>query len=595
MPVAQEGPDRLGDSSEAPSLTFPKLTVAESRSHFDRLLGALDGQILTRSSMDALMQFLQSSKNHPEAANFQKFCRWLGPQKTTDDILLALAELLRDKIHDSVLPPEQWDVIWRFLVFRGEGDRVQSVLGEAWDNIGSEHAMDRLLDHILAYTTDSPDKTHRILGVLSESRFMSSLPRTHPLWHRIYTRLSLNLNLLSFAGHFKRLNGFKLAEALLHYWALRMADADKIPEMLDFGNEHIYHYASSPRKDIKLVIRDFYKLQANIAAKTFPGREARALVNLLVVLQQHDFPCTLLAHELLQLLMAIRTGAFVWRVFSRMRGRTGLKVPARLAETVIKWLLSSPTSIGRKELGRAWKTFVWFSTVRLSSCPDLPLRMIESGQGNPWKIFYMLNRQPVTETVSPDLRPRVRMTLFPSHIDTAHRIADAWSSSPYQNSTIAFRRTWEVYRFLQDRGAPISAVLSRAMVRAGILRKMKERSGISVAQLAFVLDVVKRTEGEELARHLDRLIQSILSQNPRLGAKHPSAEPLTTENTMFMPRPMKKRWVKITARRNKFRPSVERSLDDWSDEQKVDAVLKDLAAFTEGHSMARKAIGSGLE
>ncbi|KAI7124776.1 hypothetical protein KC324_g17787 [Hortaea werneckii] len=91
-------------------------------------------------------------------------------------------------------------------------------------------------------------------------------------------------------------------------------------------------------------------------------------------------------------------------------------------------------------------------------------------------------------------------------IDLVHLIAYAYATQPHTSSRASFRRVWDCYRFLQDRGAPLAQLLSRSLVQAGLLRPLTERKFLPLEQTRFVLGLVSRLEGPQVAESLDRLV-----------------------------------------------------------------------------------------
>ncbi|KAI7538814.1 hypothetical protein KC317_g17669, partial [Hortaea werneckii] len=90
--------------------------------------------------------------------------------------------------------------------------------------------------------------------------------------------------------------------------------------------------------------------------------------------------------------------------------------------------------------------------------------------------------------------------------DLVHLIAYAYATQPQTSSRVSFRRVWDCYRFLQDRGAPLSQLLSRSLVQAGLLRPLQERKYLPLEQTRFVLGLVSKLEGPEVAQRLDHLV-----------------------------------------------------------------------------------------
>ncbi|KAI4718085.1 hypothetical protein E4T48_05661 [Aureobasidium sp. EXF-10727] len=78
------------------------------------------------------------------------------------------------------------------------------------------------------------------------------------------------------------------------------------------------------------------------------------------------------------------------------------------------------------------------------------------------------------------------------------------SKSPLLTSRMAFRK---------DRGAPLSSLMSRALVHAGVTRPLREGIWLSTEKFQWILTFVRRLEGDEVADSLDEAAFTLRSEN----------------------------------------------------------------------------------
>lgn len=99
----------------------------------------------------------------------------------------------------------------------------------------------------------------------------------------------------------------------------------------------------------------------------------------------------------------------------------------------------------------------------------------------------------------------IRCALAPSRIDMIHDTADLIAKSDHLSARDAFKHVFRCYQMLNDAGAPLDSRLSRAMVLTAVVRPMQSKQKVSNTLFRIVLGVVRRVEGEEIARQLDEM------------------------------------------------------------------------------------------
>ncbi|KAK4941283.1 hypothetical protein LTR28_008939, partial [Elasticomyces elasticus] len=121
-------------------------------------------------------------------------------------------------------------------------------------------------------------------------------------------------------------------------------------------------------------------------------------------------------------------------------------------------------------------------------------------------IFALLERPEYTNRLDPTIRAQDPNPLSHQRVNLVHLIAYKFANSPHIRPRVALRRVYECYRYLQDRRAPMFSLLSRAFVRAGVIRPLEEGRWVSTIWFRWALRFVRDLEGESVAEDLDRLV-----------------------------------------------------------------------------------------
>lgn len=154
----------------------------------------------------------------------------------------------------------------------------------------------------------------------------------------------------------------------------------------------------------------------------------------------------------------------------------------------------------------AARIFLAVPGIPLSAYPELPVVAVQEDRVHASLILAMLHRVCAEDLVTKEHRFRHTNPLRTKQIDIIHQTAAAWAKSTHINARTAFRRVWECYRFLQDRGARLSPLMSQALAEAGIVRAIKENGRMSIEQAHYVINVVERIEGRKKAAKLDQAV-----------------------------------------------------------------------------------------
>ncbi|KAL2441140.1 hypothetical protein ABEF94_013447 [Exophiala dermatitidis] len=85
-------------------------------------------------------------------------------------------------------------------------------------------------------------------------------------------------------------------------------------------------------------------------------------------------------------------------------------------------------------------------------------------------------------------------------LDLVNHLAVSFATSPVTSARAALRRVYWCYTFLHRYGGPVRPTVTRALWHVGVTRYGD--SGTSRTLLQWILSLIRRTEGEDVARHL---------------------------------------------------------------------------------------------
>ncbi|KAL2441143.1 hypothetical protein ABEF94_013509 [Exophiala dermatitidis] len=115
-------------------------------------------------------------------------------------------------------------------------------------------------------------------------------------------------------------------------------------------------------------------------------------------------------------------------------------------------------------------------------------------------------RQPKGSSSSPFSAPDSTsdfVATYPSSheaLDLVNHLAVSFATSPVTSVRAALRRVYWCYTFLHRYGGPVRPTVTRALWHVGVTRYGD--SGTSRTLLHWILSLIRRTEGEDVARHL---------------------------------------------------------------------------------------------
>lgn len=316
----------------------------------------------------------------------------------------------------------------------------------------------------------------------------------------VYAKLAIHFKMSDLAMHFKELKPAEIVDIMLRVWLplTKTKPPGKIESTVSKGYQEI-KLLQPDLKDpsvacLPIISRIFWAYNSDEKALC-------AWENLLRAYSRVRVRYDALATEVLAISQAIDPPRRVHDTFNRLRNSPRLAIPTSAGVSIVKYYLD-------KELPRrALSVFRETPSISITDVPELLASMIKDGSFRTNDIMELLLRQP--EKIPMEWRSGLKLDLNQEHVDLVHMIAYDTATASSLNPRAAFRHVWAFYRFLQDRGAPLQALMSRAMVQVGILRPLQEHLWIPDERLDYILSVVERIEGPEMrekvqdiARHM---------------------------------------------------------------------------------------------
>ncbi|KAK1817486.1 hypothetical protein LTR12_008127 [Friedmanniomyces endolithicus] len=487
----------------------PMKAIMASRTAFRDLLSS--HQHLEKMNKDAMQEtvaFLQSSKDERQAHNLLTLIQWLDKREIERDALHAMALCIRDKARLQTLQEDQFTPSLAFLLGRIEAETpiIEQSLAETLDALSASQRHSAVVELSRQSRATykggnrNPGAVRTLFRILDSCRSLQGSHAEHATWCQVYEQLGALLKPAALARHLCSLDRADMALVLRLYWVPRylLLDDGAAAESHDHGVFKRINLGSAARKATSAAIGH--------ESSSVSEEHTDPLIGLLVTLAKWTKGYAIFLQDLLDMLGAVQTRPEVWATFDSIRRHPELGIPATFAKTLVLYLTATGNPA---HLSLAWKVYEAVPSLSVMECIDFPLQLIEHGLGTPDRIFHLLNSKVGPEIVKPEFRETPRLALQPAQVDLAHLVAYAWAKQEHTSSRVAFRRVWEVYRFLQDRGAPLSPLMSRSLVRAGIAQPMQEGKNVSLAQVKYIIAIVQRLEGKEAAAYLDRLVWPI--------------------------------------------------------------------------------------
>ena len=501
-------------------LEVPKDPIETSRAGFEELLSARqDMAMLKTRDIEPLLAYLQSAENHPDARLTGRLLIWLQERQASGQSLLAFVNVVSEKLALGTITEGEMDVITQKLSKRQASYDLAVSLAASLPRTWAQEILARQTRRIL----DSEDATTRLetlrkwLACIDGSPLMKE--RHYCLdsrWTDVYAEISKHFKPSDLAEHFSTLPHHAVSWIILRHWVPLLASpsTSPTPDFVDlYASRRLRHYDGTMELPPHgLLEGDLKRLHQASRDESDPDKARSPLANLIQVLAERKLPHTAILEEVLAIYRQGGPPKTLRNIFLDIFDRPTMGVSTPLATSLAKHFMASG------EIEHARQIFEAVPTIPLSACFDLPLYLIEKRALPSWVVFIMLTRLTPQDTLGAEERTEHGSSLNQEHVDLVHLVAHACAKSPHISPRVAFRRVWECFRFLRDRTAPLDILMSRALVRAGISRYLAEGIRPSAKQVAYILDIVRKIEGLDIAKTLDseiyRLGQRLWREKP---------------------------------------------------------------------------------
>jgi hypothetical protein len=233
-----------------------------------------------------------------------------------------------------------------------------------------------------------------------------------------------------------------------------------------------------------------------------------AWVNLFKLLSKNKIDYTGWLSDLFQVLKDHKSPVWTYHLFAKLT-KNNVHIPYPVAVEVMRYFIDIKKTQWALDIFNRSKSTQW-----LSNIPELLFALIDSRvAGKTEVMFDLLNRPDYANSLPVNLRSTTKNPLSKERIQLVHHVAYALAKSPLLSSRMAFRQVRDCLNYLQDRGAPLSSLMSRALVHAGVTRPLRDGTWLSTEKFQWILPFVRRLEGDEVADGLDEAAFTFRSEN----------------------------------------------------------------------------------
>ncbi|EME77861.1 uncharacterized protein MYCFIDRAFT_179337 [Pseudocercospora fijiensis CIRAD86] len=495
--------------------------VDESKKSFESLLGSKQHmKVIEQDGLHSILEFLQSSKDEPKAHNIKRLSKWLVSKSLKNVTIRPLTEVVLEKIRLGTMDEKELPDVLAAILMSGSHESPALRVLDALSREALQATCARTTQILFKYTfaglvrvKQLPEQIEMWLCDLRKCRHLQVYHSEDPIWESVYEVLaSRTSSPAAAASHLYHLKRLELCLVLLRFWAPYFASTaqERTMQFTTLGSQKRLTFVR-PKTASSDLIAAFNERRPTTRRGRLSSKSP--FVSMLSVLQDHGIPHAEFAHNLFTILTAKAErgnhGALVvYLTFRKLQQHPTLGVPAGLANRLIRHFLKCDSA---RSTAFAHKIFLQIPSLPLSTCYSLPLQLARRCNIPSSTIWDILGRQTADDVVwkREDRICNEKNRLSQPHIDLVHLVAHEYAKSSHLRPRVAFRRVWECYRFLQDRGAPLAPLLTRAMVISGVLRPLKGFKRPSTTQFQYILSLVRRIEGEEVAMKLDRAVWTL--------------------------------------------------------------------------------------
>jgi hypothetical protein len=222
---------------------------------------------------------------------------------------------------------------------------------------------------------------------------------------------------------------------------------------------------------------------------------------LLHAVDQHKELCWSKVKSLFRFLRKLEKPQAVYDIFRALRG-SDIKLPASLVALEIQEM----SLIDPRCALNMYKLFPTLryknKPLRLDGCPGLIMAMINDSTfktGDIWRALRVPLYNPRKLTTS-------SKCLCQTRIHLVHKMALEFAQAQCRTPRVALRNVMQCVMYLRRHNVALSPELTRAISYAGITRDLVKEHWVGTKKALWILDLVKRVEGEEVAKEIDMTV-----------------------------------------------------------------------------------------
>ncbi|KJY02241.1 hypothetical protein TI39_contig71g00027 [Zymoseptoria brevis] len=484
--------------------------VEESRKAFETLLAGKDSTgAISAADMTDVITFLESTSDEPAAHNIDRMMDWIGYRSADEH---QLHDFIFGRLQSQTVSNREVAKALAYMAIYQNSRHISEILAHPFGQTKGQRDLREvsrsttrmLLDHLQPDPlTPAPAPILLWLQCLMEANPRPFYVYTSRTWRDVYRELAhIYTSPAPLGAHLASLSYTDLSRVLLTHWVPHILPSDNEPSKTGTPDA-TYPFMAVNTFDppSSLVLREAMERRRRIkvSMRRRPIRQNNPLIDMFIILNQHSVPLAGLAQDVFEIFHHKRP-EITFKFFRHFWYRHFLKVDVQFAQRLVHHFLKIDQPLF------AYRVFTYVPNLPLSHCYELPLKLAADGIGHSANIWRILRRQAPPDYLETSARNKYNLSLVPEHIELVNLVAWKFALSKTLDDRVAFRRVWECYRFLSDRGAPISTVMTRAVVTAGVVRPLRDRRRPGTTKFKYIHDLVKRVEGEEVARALDRAV-----------------------------------------------------------------------------------------
>ncbi|PPJ57697.1 hypothetical protein CBER1_00161 [Cercospora berteroae] len=474
--------------------------VDVSKVAFDELLKEAQLGIVEVKDLSRVMDFLQSTSDESEANNILRLCEWMLDKEVAKEAKVSVAHLIAEKVRLRTLRDEHLPSILTSLMSSARRDSpsitrildamkhetLQSISGIVARNLCAKSASN---------AAPSKNLTNWLYCLRRSSSFRCA--NIVDSWRNVHEVLASHFpDPALLAGHLCIFNARagNLCEILLQHWIPRLPSQTS-GSRTDFRGSK--HYQFSHQESGLDAIRKEYLHFRSAKAKTRAGRARQwsAEIALLHALQSNGTAYASLTISMFTILMRDCGAPTLFYRFRELQRHPTLGVPTGLSAPLVRHFVRSKSKAG---LPFAWRVFNASPHLSLHDFPDLLLRCAAADKFSASSFWHILHRQTKGDALAREQRAEL--------IEVA---ALTIARSPAVAPRVAYRRVWEIYKYLRNSNLPITPVMAKAFVVAGIMRSLEEYQRPPTTRVKYILHIVERIEGAQVAEKLDQAVWAV--------------------------------------------------------------------------------------